>query len=106
MDIPEVTTFTHDIAVAQRLLAAIDDELLAVTTGCMTANDTGPALRRVEQIIDQRLGNFRKHPLMGPVICEMKQQYQRLILDRQRPVQSAGLRLLPSAQSRPVMKGV
>lgn len=101
MDISDVSVFSRDVAVAQRLLATIDDELSAVTSGCRTQEDTARSLRKIEQIIDQRLAGFHRHPLLGPVISEMKTQYYNLIIDQQRPTQSAGLRLRPVLKNRP-----
>lgn len=101
MDISDVSVFSRDVAVAQRLLAAIDDELSAVTSGCRTQEDTARSLRKIERIIDQRLAGFDRHPLLGPVISEMKKQYYHLIIDQQRPTQSVGMRLRPVLTSRP-----
>lgn len=104
MDNWDVKKLSHDVAVAQRILAAIDEELSAVITGFSNPNDASPTMRKVEKIIDHRLAKFSSHPLIGPVVAEMTQQYLTLILDKHRPTLSTGLRLVQTAKVSPFSK--
>jgi hypothetical protein len=95
MDTLDVTTLSRDVAAAQRLLASIDDELSTITRACRGPSDVDATLRKTEQIIDHRLARYKQHPLLGPVIVEMKKQYRGLILDQNRPTRSVGMKLQP-----------
>lgn len=100
MDNLDVARISREVAVAQRLLASIDDELSTITRECRHPSDVGAALRKTEQIIDLHLASFRQHSLLGPVIVEMKKQYQGLILDQRRPTRSIGMKFLPWFKTR------
>lgn len=75
----------RELQEAQRALHHLDGPI-----GELSFDPTNPAsvegaIRRMEQMIDNRVGAYRSNPMVSEIASELKKQYRKAILEQSRP---------------------
>ncbi|KND21442.1 hypothetical protein ADZ37_01125 [Pannonibacter phragmitetus] len=66
---------------AQKALAALDGELGTVSFTPDDPSSIESAIRRVEEMIDARVGQYASNPFVAPLIEDAKEQYRQAIIE-------------------------
>jgi hypothetical protein len=73
---------TRQLDDAQKALKGVDGELGSVTFDPEDPGSIEAAIKRMEAIVDERLGRFSSNPIIAPIAEGMKEQYRKGILER------------------------
>ncbi len=80
----------RELAGAQRALSDLDGELGAVSFDPQDPASIEAAIQSVNQMVDQRAGQYASNPIIGPMLEEMKKVYRESIVEK-----AAAARLKP-----------
>lgn len=67
---------------AQEVLQNLDGDLCKVNFNPHDPASIEEAIRQVERVIDERIGQHASNPIIQPLAGEMKERYRSEILDR------------------------
>jgi len=74
--------FQRQLEEAQKALASLDGDL---TTVQFNPNDPGSieaAIQKVEQTIDERVGQYADNPFVAPLIVQSKEHFREAIIQK------------------------
>ena len=72
----------RELAEAQRALSDFDDELGTVRFDPHDPSSIEAAIQSVNQMVDQRVGQYASNPIVGPMIDQMKEAYRQSIVEK------------------------
>lgn len=82
MKITGLDNFTRQLDEAQKALEGLDGELGSVNFDPTDPGSIEAAIKRMEAMVDERLGSFASNPIIGPLADGMKEQYRKGIVER------------------------
>ena len=82
MKITGLDDLTRKLEEAQKALEGLDGELGSVSFDPADPGSIEAAIKRMEAMVDERLGKFASNPIIGPLADGMKEQYRKGILER------------------------
>lgn len=82
MKITGLEKLSRDLKDAERAIAELDGNIGTVNFDPEHPGSIEAAIASVEQMLDERVGEQAKNPIVAPVLNEMKERYRQAILDR------------------------
>ena len=82
MKITGLDELTRKLEDAQKALKLLDGELGSVSFDPDDPGSIQAAIKRIETMIDERVGNYADNPIISQLIEGMKEKYRQGILER------------------------
>lgn len=73
---------SSQLKAAQKALANLDGEIGTARFDPHDPASIEAAIKRIEAIIDEKVGDDISNPIIGPLVEGMKEQYRAAIIDR------------------------
>jgi hypothetical protein len=75
----------REIRDAQRALRQLDGTIGTLSFDPDNPTSLQDAIRRMEQMIDSRVGTYRSNPMVSQIVAAVKEQYRQALLERCQP---------------------
>jgi hypothetical protein len=72
----------RELAEAQRAMSDVDGDLATVRFDPNDPSSIEAAIQSVNQMVEQRVGQYASNPIVGPMIDQMKEAYRESIVKR------------------------
>lgn len=72
----------REIADAQKAIALLEDSIGSVRFDPADPGSIDAAITAMESMVDERLGDYAKNAIIGPLIPQMKESYRQAIIDK------------------------
>jgi len=82
LNITGLDELTRKLEGAQKALKLLDGELGSVSFDPDDPSSIQAAIKRIETMIDERVGSYADNPIISQLIDGMKEQYKQGILER------------------------